>query len=301
MRSSSRARASFAVVVASALAVSACGSPDDGAPNREVPVGSTEQVSEPATKSLVSSPNAGPAAKALAAAFEGKFADDVGVAITSVGGTGEVITLGDQTPRVAWSTIKVPLSIAALRHSPGDAKIAKTVSTAIINSDNDAALTLRKSLGTPAQGQKQMNEVFRAGGDPGTKAVDIKSDEETFGLTVWPLAGAAAFASNLPCTADADDVLKWMGDVAGNQDWGLRAMGKPRQVAVKGGWGPADGGGYEVRQLGVITHPSGEQTAVTMSTYVPGQTFEAGTATLNKVARWLDANLKKLPRGRCQA
>ncbi|MEP9393621.1 hypothetical protein ABLE94_15380 [Gordonia sp. VNK1] len=222
---------------------------------------------------------------------------NVGVALAPVGG-GPVISFGDQTPRVAWSTIKVPLSIAALRKS-NSASTRATVRTTIINSDNEGALTLRRSLGTPDQARVALTKVFRDLGDETTQLVRITEPDETFGLTVWPLASAATFASHLPCESGDDFVVSLMGQVAGNQQWGVEVMPAPKATAVKGGWGPGDEGGYEVRQLGLITHADGRQTAVTMGTYTPGETFEAGTAVLDKVAAWLNKNLTKLPSGTC--
>lgn len=235
----------------------------------------------------------------LAASFAAlQVGSDVGVALAPVGG-GRVITLGDQTPRVAWSTIKVPLSLAAQRSNGTNATERTTINNAIINSDNDSALALRKSLGTPEQARKKVTAVLRDGGDTTTQVVEITDpDEETFGLTVWPLAGAARFASNFPCLPDTGHILHLMSQVAENQQWGLKVIGPPTTVAVKGGWGPGNEGGYEVRQLGVLSFADGQGTAVAMSTDA-GNPMDSGTATLNKVSKWLYQHRTELPRGTC--
>ncbi|MFZ2512587.1 MAG: hypothetical protein WAW85_16020 [Gordonia sp. (in: high G+C Gram-positive bacteria)] len=223
------------------------------------------------------------------------FGPGVGLALVPVGG-GEVLTFGNQNQRVAWSTIKVPLALAAQRNGSKQALISK----AIINSDNDAALSLRESLGTPEEARTKVTAVLRDGGDDSTAVVTIKAADETFGLTEWKLADAATFAAHLPCMKDTDEILTYMGEVNSNQQWGIESMTSPRvTTALKGGWGPADQGGYEVRQLGLITWKDGRELAVTMQTYQPGQEMSTGIAHLNEVAAWLDKNVAKLPRGKC--
>ena len=236
------------------------------------------------------------AAADLTASFDkAGFGPGVGLALVPVGSS-EVFTFGDQTPRVAWSTMKVPLSLAAQRNGAKQSLIKR----AIIDSDNDANLTLRESLGTPEQASGKITAVLRDGGDTTTELVKIVEPDETFGLTVWPLASSAIFAAHLPCLPDSGQIVTYMGEVAGNQQWGLESMtAKNVTTAVKGGWGPADDGGEEVRQLGLITWRDGQQVAVTMSSYRPGQSMGTGIANLDRVAAWLTKNLKKLPRGTC--
>ncbi|WP_245721999.1 hypothetical protein [Nocardia crassostreae] len=70
----------------------------------------------------------------LRPALNGKVA----LAILPVGGD-RVVTLGDWTSGPAWSTMKVPLALAALRQNAG---YSGTAATAITYSDNSAADTL---------------------------------------------------------------------------------------------------------------------------------------------------------------
>ncbi|MFT3661598.1 MAG: hypothetical protein QM809_09390 [Gordonia sp. (in: high G+C Gram-positive bacteria)] len=224
------------------------------------------------------------------------FGEGVGVAVAPVGG-GPALTFGDQSVRVAWSTIKVPLALAAIRNGKAEDSV---VQNAIVDSDNDAALALRKSLGTEDQARKKVTAVLRAGGDKTVEAVKIQDPTETFGLTPWSLASAAGFAAKLPCLQDSTEILTYMGEVAANQQWGLESIrSKKVTTAVKGGWGPADDGSYEVRQLGLITWQDGTQAAVTMQSWQPGAEMGVGTANLDKIAKWLQRNLKHLPHGRC--
>lgn len=140
---------------------------------------------------------------------------------------------------------------------------------------------------------------MRSGGDENTDPVHIAYDsDETFGLTPWKLTDAATFAAHLPCMKNAAKVLDYMGEVDGMQQWGLKSIEIPGgSTAVKGGWGPADDGGYDVRQLGLITFSDGRQVAVTMQSHRAGDKMGVGTDTLDKVAAWLKRNLSKLPRG----
>ncbi|AEX41532.1 putative secreted protein [Corynebacterium diphtheriae 31A] len=88
----------------------------------------------------------------LAAALESIVTDTqnelggaVGIAIAGPEG---VLTAGTQAGVPAWSTIKVPISIAALRANPGNDVLMRQ---AITVSDNDAARALWDSLGSPRE------------------------------------------------------------------------------------------------------------------------------------------------------
>lgn len=281
-----RATALLVGVCMTGTSLAACSAETDGAPAAAPP--SAESVSAVRTTPAVRTD--------LEAGWDkARFGPGVGVVLAPVGGD-VIIALGDQTTRVAWSTIKVPLSLAAQRNGSAPTLIKK----AIIDSDNDVALKLRESLGTPDEARAKVTAVLRRGGDPTTEVVKIKAADETFGLTEWPLTGAATFAAQLPCGNDTADILMYMGRVADNQQWGLKSITSTKvTTAVKGGWGPADEGGYEIRQMGVITWDDGRQLAVSMASYRPGEGMEVGIANLNKVAGWLQKNLDKLPRGSC--
>lgn len=219
----------------------------------------------------------------------------VGLALVPVGG-GTVQTFGDLTPQVAWSTSKVPLALAAERKSgPSDAE-----ANAIQNSDNAAAETLWASLGTPEQAAAAVTKVLREGGDKNTTVLSqrLRPEFSIFGQTVWALADAATFSANLPCLPDSKHVVELMGNVAGNQQWGLKAI-ESRQAAVKGGWGPSVSGGYIVRQIGILTLRDGRQVGVAMQAPTTAGSMEPGTAALSTVGRWLGRHLAALPGGRC--
>lgn len=200
---------------------------------------------------------------------------------------------------VAWSTIKVPLAIAAERkNGPMPATVA-----AIEQSDNASAESLWSSLGSPQQASAAVMKVLAEGGDSTTVVPTerLRAGFTVFGQTQWPLQSAATFTAHLPCLKGAGRVVGLMGQVAGNQQWGVEIMKTPKSTAVKGGWGPGPTSGYVVRQIGLITRADGTQTAIAMSTLSAGSSLGSGTAALDKVARWLNANLKSLPSGKCGA
>lgn len=279
-----------------ALGVAGC-STSRGAEGQVTPV--TVTVTASTTSPVVpSTTSKAPSAGQLAQGFATVAAQvgmPIGVAIAPVGkGTGGPIILGDNTPRVAWSTIKVPLAVAAERENgPSTAE-----SNAIINSDNASAEALWSSLGSDAAAARRVTAVLREGGDTrsAVPAQRLRDGFTIFGQTVWPLPAAATFTAHLPCMPGTSHVVSLMGQVAGNQQWGVEVMSAPRSTAVKGGWGPDVDGTYLVRQIGLITYRDGRQTAVAMSA---GGTMSSGTAALNAIANWLDRNIARLPRGRC--
>lgn len=220
----------------------------------------------------------------------------VGISVTPVGGElADTVSAGDQSTQVAWSTIKVPLAVAAERENGRSA----SQTAAITQSDNAAAEALWASLGSDAQASAAVTAVLRDGKDPTTvvPSQHLRAGFTIFGQTQWPLPNAATFTANLPCIEGSAHVIDLMGQVAGNQQWGVEIMAAPRATAVKGGWGPGAMSGYLVRQIGLITYRDGSQTAIALSSV--GASMGSGIAALNAAANGLNKSLRLLPRGRC--
>lgn len=219
--------------------------------------------------------------------------EGAGLAVAPVGG-GEVHTMGTWSDGVAWSTAKVPLSVAALRHDPGT---SAAVDRALTLSDNAAADQLWASLGGGRQAAGAVEQVLREGGDTVTTVPSeaTRPGFSVFGQTRWSLADQTRFASGLPCLPDAMAVLSPMSRVDPSQAWGLaRVPG----ALYKGGWGPGeDGSGYLVRQLGVLPVSGGR---VAVATAVSGGSFEQGTAALSTIGEALARELPGLPAGECR-
>jgi hypothetical protein len=156
---------------------------------------------------------------------------------------------GELTHSRAWSTMKVPVIVACI--TSGRAHW-HDVEHAIVHSDNDAALRLWERLG---DGPAEVEAVLRRAGDEETR-LEREPDPRgwsSFGRTVWSLSAAAAFYRALARGELLDDgstarVLDAMGRVVSEQRWGIGAI---PGIRFKGGWGPAEDGGYDVIQVGI--------------------------------------------------
>lgn len=216
------------------------------------------------------------------------------IAIAPVGG-GDVLAFGDDIEDVAWSTMKVPLSIAALREN-GDS-VLDLVESAITYSDNDATWTLWTSLGDDMDTWiDTFDAVLREGGDETTvfETDRLHSGGPSYGESLWDDADQARFAAGLPCIQDSGQVLEYMGQIDEEQRWGLGLIEGAR---FKGGWGPGEGS-YLTRQFGIIDTPHG-QTAVAIVALPASGGLEDGNAMLDEIARWLVRHEDQLPAGAC--
>lgn len=223
----------------------------------------------------------------------------VGIAITPVNGDTPV-SFGSLTTARAWSTLKVPVSIAAQRKH-GSAVLDQETK-AIEFSDNESAEELWGLLGGGHASVDAVTSVLREGHDAATRVSSELDEPASFpGATPWALTDQSVFAAHLPCIPDTGDVLRHMAHVAPNQQWGVA---KPKSAgvtaAVKGGWGPATGtgGGQVVRQLGVITTDRG-QYGVSIAALPRNGSLTTGTAMVTRLGRWLLLNLGKFPAGTC--
>ncbi|GAA4665912.1 hypothetical protein GCM10023197_21200 [Gordonia humi] len=233
--------------------------------------------------------------KAITAAIPGR----IGLSITPVGGD-EAMNFGTVRTARAWSTLKVPVSIAAERAN--GKKVVADIRPAIRASDNDAAERLWASMDDDKTAVADVTAVLREGHDSVTRIRSSLSRPSSYpGATNWTLEQQSVFGAHLPCLPDSSRVLGYMRTVESNQQWGVKTMRKRGvTTAVKGGWGPVNDatGKYVVRQLGVVTTPRGA-FAVSMAALPSSGSFEDGIAMLNRVGGWVGANLNKLPVGGC--
>lgn len=219
----------------------------------------------------------------------------VGLGLLPLGST-QVVELGDWTTGPAWSTMKVPLSLAALRANSGEIGAA---TNAIEYSDNTAADTLWQSLGTPEVAAQTVQAVLREGGDTVTTvpATRARADFSAFGQADWSIANQLTFAAHLPCLPGSDTVTSLMGKISAGQRWGL---GNLDGALFKGGWGPDTNGNYLVRQIGLIPVEGG-QIAIAIATQANSGSFDDGTAILTKIADLIQRHLAELRGGTCAA
>ncbi len=213
----------------------------------------------------------------------------IGIAIARPGRS-EVRSLGRWSAGVAWSTIKVPLAIAALRSDRSRAQ--GLVVKAITESDNSAAEALWSQLGEPFEAARQVQGIIAESGDTDTlvQSQRIRPGFTAFGQTQWTLGRQARFAAQLPSISGADAVVDLMRDLVAGQRWGLAAKG----LAAKGGWGPGrPANTYLVRQFGVLPTDSGH-LGVALAAEARDGVFETGVDALNGMSDWLDGHLPEL-------
>lgn len=234
----------------------------------------------------------------LAAGFaelQAAQAGRIGLAIMPVGGDRPVV-FGNWTTGPAWSTMKVPLAIAAVRRDPD--KIDYSVSATITASDNSAADALWESLGTPQQAAAAVQAVLREAGDTVTTVPvkRVRADYSAFGQAEWALADQVVFASRLPCLSGSKAVVDLMDEIGASQQWGLGA--EFDKAEYKGGWGPDTSGGYLVRQFGLVP-TGGGKLAIAVAAQPDSGTFSDGISMLNKIADLVEEHLGEFTGGVC--
>jgi len=198
----------------------------------------------------------------------------VGVAIASAGA--EMISLGEWSDGVAWSTIKVPLAVAASR--AGVAHSDQLVA-AITRSDNAAAEELWSQLGDPAA--QLVQSVLREAGDRASMVESrrLRAEYTPFGQTRWSLTDQARFATGLARVSGASRIIDLMGALGVDHQWGFAAKG----FAAKGGWGPGLNDEYLVRQFAIVSGTVG----VAVAAEVGDGGYEAGVDAINSLADWV--------------
>ncbi|MEC3954597.1 hypothetical protein VMT65_16275 [Nocardia sp. CDC153] len=223
------------------------------------------------------------------------LAGKVGLAVLPVGGD-KVVALGDWSTGPAWSSMKVPLALAALRKNPGNQVAAVN---AIEYSDNTAADTLWQSLGTPEVAAQTVQQVLREGGDTETTvpATRARAEYSAFGQAEWSLANQLKFTAKLPCLPQSEVITSLMGKISSTQRWGLGTLDG---AVFKGGWGPDTSGNYLVRQLGLLPVDGG-QIAIAIAVQPNSGSFDDGTAILTKIATLIGNHLDELRGGTCPA
>ncbi|MEJ4099935.1 hypothetical protein V5S96_06135 [Corynebacterium mastitidis] len=209
---------------------------------------------------------------------DGAVAHHGGRAGMAVVSGGQVYSAGDPGHSAAWSTIKVPIAIAAYKAGTAEEEAARA---AITYSDNDASVELWNSLGGTREAGAAVQEVLSAAGDPTDVARQWghSGDRVSFGEVSWPLSGQALFASHVRCIEGAQPVVDLMGEIAEDHKYGLGLL---KGSAFKGGWGPDDEGVFTMRQLGVV-----DGVGIAMYVHPEDDTESGGRAMLDDMARGL--------------
>lgn len=205
------------------------------------------------------------------------------------------ILFGDWDSGPAWSTIKVPLSIAALRLDPNTA--TPLMQRAISQSDNAAAEQLWSLLGDPTAAATAVRGILAEGANNEVvvQAEQVRPPYSAFGQTLWSLADAARFAWALPCIANSETVLVQMHNLTADQRWGLAASG---DVAAKGGWGPDLDGNYLTRQIAVVATDTGT-LGVALAAQPDDGNFTTATSMIDRLADWIAQHTNEFPSSQC--
>ncbi|WP_316670606.1 hypothetical protein [uncultured Propionibacterium sp.] len=222
--------------------------------------------------------------------------DDAQVSV--VGSDGDVITAGEVSESTAWSTIKVPIVIEALRE--GGDELDEQAREAITESDNDAASTLFATLGGGYQSSTRVDNLLREAGDETTLTLPNAAlgGDTGFGMTQWSSADQARFASWLACSDDeaADHVYTLMSDLVDAQAVGIETVAGGH---AKSGWGTNESTGVStMRQLGVIDTGSG---FIAMSIIITGDDYQDVIGEITVLSDWLAGHEDELPTFRCGA
>jgi hypothetical protein len=225
----------------------------------------------------------------------------VGLVVRSAGaGPKPQVVLGnsDFADQPAWSTIKVPLVMAAMRQQ-GIGRPTPPMVAAITESDNAAAETIWESLGDPVAAAAEVDSVLRDTGDPTVvESRKLRREYSASGQTGWSLTNQATFLAAAACDPRNQPVLDLMGEVTSDQRWGVGHLPGTR---IKGGWGPSPAGRYLVRQIAIV--PAGQRgsAVIAMAAEPESGSFADGTRVLTETGDWLRVHLDAVPAAQCHA
>lgn len=215
----------------------------------------------------------------------------MGLAVAAVGGNEPASSYGDWQQGPAWSTIKVPLVIAAYRQQHA---VNARMKAAITESDNAAAESLWQQLGEPASAAAKVQQILQETGDPtNVESRKLRPEFTAFGQTIWSLADQVHFTAKAFCDKRNEPIFALMGLIDPQQSWGIGAL---PGAQFKGGWGPSPSGEYLVRQLGVV---NAGRLAVVIAAEPASGSFDDGKRALDEATAWLATRFARLPAGQC--
>ncbi|UIZ92191.1 hypothetical protein JZY91_11225 [Corynebacterium sp. CNCTC7651] len=254
-----RTWASFAALTAAAL-LAAC------SPAPEAPLAVVE------APAVVPNPGVDPEVlEAAIATIEEATGTELGLALFD---GSSILTRGSIASLPAWSTIKIPISFAALRHCDyNEDYLEDLISAAIEISDNDATDLLWACLQEPGGAEMLVRREIGS-------RVDV-----AWGRTPWPFATQARYAWELSQRDDLEDnvIIGHMRHIDKEQTWGLGNLGIP----FKGGWGDVDAdGSWQSRQMG-FGKLGGVTYGIAIGAVSKDGSFQATTDALDALAKVL--------------
>ncbi len=222
------------------------------------------------------------AADALEDVLDSVEADHGGVAGVSVATNDGVVHVGVDGDSNAWSTIKVPVAIAAAQQGVGSEDLIRV---AISESGNAEAAQLWVELGGGEEAATVVDDLlWRNNGVADTRrTVDQYPEGPTpIGLVPWTLNGQAGFASRLACIPEVATVWEAMGDIV---PWQRDGLGRIEGMHFKGGWSQEEDGpySYTYRQFGALPTKDG-LLGVAIIAHPEDGTHDAAAAMLDDLA-----------------
>lgn len=212
----------------------------------------------------------------------------------AIAGIGSAGLAGEVSAVPPWSTMKVPLSIAAMRN---DDTLAPIMRAAIMQSSNADADALWQALGGPESAGAATEEVIKEAGSSATVQTQVvRPGLSSYGQSQWSVEQQAEFASGMRCVRGAEPVLEAMGQISAGAEYGLGIV--PGAI-FKGGWGPDESGVYGVRQFGLLPRGDGQYVPVAVVAVSPDGSFEAVQQRLTELVTTLVPKLSELPAARC--
>ncbi|WIM67831.1 hypothetical protein QP027_00025 [Corynebacterium breve] len=194
------------------------------------------------------------------------------------------ITDGDEMRAVghigqfpAWSTIKVPIALAAVEEcSYDDAYRDELITASIEWSDNDAAYYLWTCLGDPETADARTEEMISRGGTS-------LHMEPAFGLTRWSIPSQAQFGHYISSLDEGNPVIEAMHNIDEEQSYGLGTLD---DAAFKGGWSDDEDGSWHTRQFGFFNH-DGETYGVAIAARSESGSYADGQEALTAITEFL--------------
>jgi methyl-accepting chemotaxis protein len=253
----------------------------------QMPLSPPRPVAPPPVAPPVVTPPASAAPGGLSASFNNirsGMGGGAGFAYMPLFGTNQAVTsMGDLQSGPAWSTMKVPIALAAYRNSGA---LSQDMVNAITLSDNAAADRLWASLGDPATAASKVQGILRSAGDEQTIVNSARSNEfSAYGQTNWSLGNQLKFMASLSQDPSSKPILDLMSQIDPSQSWGL---GGVDGAQFKGGWGPNAAGRYMARQMGIVDGPGGKY-AVALSSMPESGEFGDATSNLGKMTGLLNS------------
>jgi hypothetical protein len=215
------------------------------------------------------------------------------LAVAAVSG-GPVETFGGDQPTSAKSMIAAPL-FAALLHA-GNQVSAPTAQAAIAGGDSGSTAALFRALvrvrnGLP-EAKAAVRSELRASQDMTTT---VAPDP---GATQWSPSGSVKFIRALAagCLLDRSQTQSMLSEMSASrfaEGWGLAQIrAASGSVAYISGWGPEPGGGYVVRQAGIIGSGASGVAVSMIARPTGGAPYNGGTTMLISLAQWLRGQLQ---------